>query len=243
METLTKQNTFLSNNKFQSLRSCLKNGLKESAWRSLSFWWQVLSTNALSLTRSLRQYVILGWVAGKELYSNDRKFVGAVLLMVSLVFWWAHLFFDYNVIIEGWYYKNWFFWFFTNREELTIGTGLTGFFLLCPPKWGYRFLLVPVIIFFFTEVIYQSFQISHWTHFYISMFSVERGWQLGVFIPVAIFSAVKVIDYITYTKYHLKDGNMARITGIIKTPGISAEQKMDILEKLVVEQENFNSRI
>jgi hypothetical protein len=226
---------------FNHLKQCSKNGLKElrSQWRS--FWCLVSFTSASTLQK-IRLYATLGCLAGKEVYSNDRKFAGTVLLMVSLVFWWAHLFVDHTVVISGWHYKNWFFWFFTNREELTIGFGLLGFFLICPLKWGYKYALAPIIVYFFSEVVYQSLQISHWTHFYRSMFSAERSWQLLITLPVIIFSAIKVIDYIAYTKYHLKDGNIARLTGILNLP-IPWEEKRKYLEVLNKEMQNFNDRV
>jgi hypothetical protein len=220
----------------------LRNGLKKSRSRWRSFWLLVSFTSAPTLQK-IRLYATLGCLAGKEIFSNDRKFVGSVTLMVSLAFWWAHLFFDYSTVIEGWYYKNWFFWFFTNREELTIGFGLIGFFLICPTKWDYKYALVPMIVYLLSEVVYQSFQITHWTHFYKSLFSSERGWQLGLFVVVLILSAVKVIDYIAYTKYHLKDGNAGRIVGIWRAPDTSRDVKCDIMEKLAAESENLNARI
>lgn len=213
----------------------------------LSLLWQSFYLRASSLTQQTRQrihqYAILGCLAGKELYSNNRKFAGAVTVMVGLSFWWAHLLFDYTVIIEGWYYKNWFFWLFTNREELTIGIGLIGFFLMCPVKWGYKYALVPFIVFMLSEVVYQSFQISHWTHFYISMFAADRSWEMAILIPAIILSGAKVLDYAAYRKYHQKDGNTARIIGVIKMHGVPLEQKMDVLEILVKEYENYNERI
>lgn len=75
------------------------------------------------------------------------------------------------------------------------------------------------------------------------MFSPERGWQLGLFIPVLILSAMKVIDYIVYAKYHLKDGSICRIAGMIKAPGLTPDEKMPFLDKLVDEYQNFNARI
>jgi hypothetical protein len=228
--------------KTNHLFKCLKNGLRE-----FYLLWQWFSLQSQSLRQqtllTIRQYVTLGWIAGSEVYANDRKFSGLITGLVGLSFWWAHLFFDYTTVIPGWYYKNFFFWFFTNREELTIGFGLIGFFLICPVKWGYKYALVPLIVFMLSEVIYQSFQISHWTHFYISMFSWDRAWQLLLLVPVLIFSGVKVLDYAAYRKYHQKDGDVARIIGIIKAPGIPVEKKMDIMEKLVAESENFNNRI
>ena len=222
-----------------------ESGLEESYGRQLSFY-----LSRLQCWLQTRLSVIRGCHAGnlivttfKESASNDRVFVGLVMLAVSPVLWWAHLFFDWNAVVPGWFYKNWFFWFFTNREELTFGIGLTGFFLLCQQKWGYRYLLVPIVALCVSEVIYQSFQISHWTHFYRPMWGPERGWELGLVVLFAVFAIWKAINYTVYRKYHLKDGNVARLIGIIKAPGISIEKKMDILEQLVSETENYNARV
>lgn len=226
------------------------NGLGELYGRLLSFLSSVLPTLRQQTRKMSRHLVTRGSLVGrsvittiKESASNDRVFVGLVMLMVSPVLWWAHLFFDHEVVIEGWYYRNWFFWVFTNREEMTFGVGLTGFFLLCQQKWGYRYLLTPFVALCACEIVYQSFQISHWTHFYRPMFGPERSWEPGLVILIAVFALWKAINYTVYRKYHLKDGNVARLIGIIKAPGISLERKMDILEQLVDETENYNARI
>lgn len=239
MKTAT---TFLNfyNYKRQSL--WLRNGLKESRLLWLSFWSLVLVISGAIRQKTL-QYVTLGCLAGREVYSNDRHFVGLVALMVSPVFWWAHLFFDHTTVIQGWYYKNLFFWFFTNREELMIGFGLLGFFLLCPTKWGYRYLLTPVVALCFSEIIYQSFQISHWTHFYNPMWSRERGWQLAVLVLVGVFSLYKAINYAVYRRCHLDEGNKSRIVGVVVAPKLSWGEKEPHLEKLKDEYNNYNSRV
>ena len=232
-------------------RKLCGNGLEGSSGQLLLPWWSALCTSKLrNLRRMIQSLVIRGCLVGnlvkvtfKESATNNRIFVGLVLLVVSPTLWWAHLFFDHKVIIEGWYYRNWFYWFFTNREEFTFGLGLTGFFLLCQQKWGYRYLLTPIVALCACEVIYQSFQIDHWTDFYNPMWSTERGWELGLVVLLAVFALWKAINYTVYRKYHLKDGNVARLIGIIKAPGISVEQKMNILEKLVSESENYNARV
>ena len=245
MKTSLIARNFLVVNLKQKPLLC-ENGVEGSYGPLLRFWFWVSS---LSL-QATRQFVTRGCLAGnlivttfKESASNDRVFVGLVLLTVSPVLWWAHLFFDYNTVIPGWYYKNWFFWLFTNREELTFGVALTGFFLLCQQKWGYRYLLTPIVALCACEVIYQSFQIDHWTDFYNPMWSSERGWELGLFILILVFALWKAIDYTVYRKYHLNDGNKARLIGIIKAPGISPEHKVQILERIVDETENYNARI
>jgi hypothetical protein len=61
----------------------------------------------------------------------------------------------------------------------------------------------------------------------------------GMSVPALYVSA----NYLLYRKYHLKDGTVARIIGIAKLPGMSAEEKMIHIEKLVKESEEFNARI
>jgi hypothetical protein len=51
------------------------------------------------------------------------------------------------------------------------------------------------------------------------------------------------MDYLCYRKYHLRDGNLARIKGIISAPNIPAEQKLAHLETLIAERENYNNRV
>lgn len=243
MKALTSK-LFKLNNK--PLQLCV-NGLDELPGRWLSSCWSQLRSSLLK--QRTRLSATLGCLAGnikatvRESISNDRIFVGLVMIACTPACYWAYLFFDWNTVVPGWYYRNWFFWFFTNREELTFGVGLTGFFLLCQQKWGYRYLLVPVVGLNFSEVVYQSFFISHWTHFYRPMWAPERSWELGLFIVLLTFAAWKFIDYTVYRRYHLKDGNTARISGILRAPGLTTDQRFNLLERLIDEQENFNGRI
>lgn len=198
-------------------------------------------------------------VAYNEILSNNRVFVGFVMLVGVAPLYWAHLFFiNEDLIKEGivspvafiadpvnkaWFYRQWFYWFFTNREEFALILFLTGGFLLCKTdiKWGWKYAVVPVIAVNLCEVIYQTVYISHWSHFYRSLFSYERGWELFAGVVAFLYAGYKISDYLIYRKYHTKDGNVARLIGIVKTPGLPAEKKMDILEHLVKESENYNA--
>lgn len=235
----------------------LKNGL----WRYVSP--SLSSPPDLRLWGLLTHHVIRGCLAGKtrvsvafnELLSNRRAFVGFVMLVgVAPLLYWAHLFFINTKIPHlfafitdpyqaKWFYHHNYYWLFTNREELGFGFALSGFFLLCQQKWGYRFLLVPLVAGCLSEVIYQSLQIDHWSDFYTPIWSKVRSWQIAAFAIPAMYATWKAIDYTIYRKYHLSDGNVARIIGMIKAPGISAERKITILEDLVKESENFNERV
>lgn len=150
----------------------------------------------------------------------------------------GHHFFDEKVILEGFYYKNPYFWFFTQREEFLVIFSGTGYFLIEPQKWAWKYVMVLAVSFMITEVIYQSFFIDSWDDFYVT-----PSWEYWVLTPIALFSLWKVVNYNAYRIYHLRDGTSARIKGIIRTPGISLEVKMKHLETLIEEQENYNARV
>lgn len=199
-------------------------------------------------------------VGYNEILSNNRVLVGVLCLTGVAPIYWAHLFFINPDLIDAgiampfafindpyqvdWFYHRNFYWLFTNREEFAIGLLLTGGFLLCKTdiKWGWKYAAVPVITVCFAEVLYQSVFISHWTHFYRPFWSAERGWELALFTLTLLFAGYKVLDYFCYRKYHTKDGNIARLFGMIRVPGIDAERKITELNKLVTESENYNAR-
>lgn len=56
-------------------------------------------------------------------------------------------------------------------------------------------------------------------------------------------SFIICIDYLVYRLEHLRRGNLCRIIGLIKSPGLTWEEKGPHLEKSVKEFENYNSRI
>jgi hypothetical protein len=164
--------------------------------------------------------------------------LGVVVGMVAFPAWKCHLFFDINQEIDGFYYVNWAVYFNTIRAYICGIFIAIGFFIAAPQKWKFKWWALPLVIFCATEIYEQSFY-DHWTDFYNSM----PLWQEMTLIIVSIVPFFFSIDYLVYRKYHLKDGNMARIIGLIKAPGLTADQKMVHLEKLVEECENFNARI
>jgi hypothetical protein len=174
----------------------------------------------------------------KEVLSNKRLMSGLVVGLVAFPAWKCHLFFDIKERIEGFYYVNWVFYFNTIRAYLCGIFIATGFFIAAPQKWKFRWWALPVVIFCATEIYEESFY-DHWTDFYNSM----PLWQEMTLIAVSIVPFFFSVDYLVYRKYHLKDGNLARIIGLIKAPGLTADQKMVHLEKLAEECENFNARV
>lgn len=226
---------------------------------SLLPYWEPLQSNLASLTRQMA--APLGWSVGNlkvemnEAMTNGRVMVGYVLMGVGALSYEAHLLFIHPEIYSPFafindpevpkgvfYYKRWFYWFFTNREEFLFIFASAGMFLRLPSKWGFRYLAVPVIAWLVCEVLYQTFFISHYTHFYTSFFTRERGWELFVILVAVVFGLFKALHYSAYRKYHLKDGNAARIMGVFMLD-IPWDQKKEHFETLKEEMENYNSRV
>lgn len=173
-----------------------------------------------------------------ELSSNKRFIAGVWLIAVTPLVFWGYRFFDVEVRNYDWYYINWSFFMFQIKEEAAGIVAALGFFLVLPQKWAFRWFCIPLAIFCATEI-FLMWGYDDWKDFHAAM----PGWQVLTVvltgIPALFFSA----DYLIYRKYHLRDGNTARIRGIIRTPGLTTEQRIVLLEQLINEQENYNARI
>lgn len=115
---------------------------------------------------------------------------------------------------------------------------MVGGFIAMPQKWSFRWWALPFAFFSITEI-YDRY-------FYDDYLDFQQGlpaWRFVGIVSLCVPAVLFSMDYLLYRKYHLKDGNSMRVKGIIRTPGVDADKKMNILESLMVEQENFNARI
>lgn len=202
-------------------------------------WMAVLQTCldglvAVTMERS-RTHLLL---SVKEALSNKRLMVGLMVGMVAFPMWKCHLFFDIDQEIAGFYYVNWAFYFNTIRAYICGIFLAIGFFIAAPQKWGFKWWALPLAIFCATEIYEQSLY-DHWTDFYNPM----PAWQQMTLIIVSMVPLFFSIDYLVYRKYHLKDGNIARIKGVIRMPNTDIKVKYELLEKLIAESENYNARV
>jgi hypothetical protein len=241
MENLTKS---IYNQHKPLQERCEEDGIGERSLQDLVFSY-CLEFWESSLLPLWHKLVTLGSLAGNsicvawsEVTTNNRKLVGLVMMAMGALMYEAHQLFDPNVMLKGFYYHNPYFWFYTQREEFLVIFGGTGYFLIEPQKYAFKYVLVFAVSFMITEVIYQHFFIDSWDDFYVT-----PDWQYWVLNPVLVLCLYKIIDYAVYRKYHLKDGNTARIRGIIALPNVDPETKIKHLVKLIEEQENFNARV
>jgi hypothetical protein len=182
----------------------------------------------------MRQIIV---TAVNELWSNKRTRIGFVVGLLAVPSWFSQFFFDINARYDWFYYVNWVFYFNTIRAYLVILFISVGGFLILPTKVGYRWIAAPLTAFACIEIYEQSLY-TDYTDFYKAMPDYEP-WTL---IVLSAFALVMVVNYLCYRKYHLKDGNAARVIGVLRMD-VSWEMKKELLLKLKEESENYNNRI
>jgi hypothetical protein len=176
-------------------------------------------------------------VSSKEAWSNDRFRLGMAVGMVAFPAWKCHIFFDITARNPEWYFVNWVFYLNTIRPYLSAIFLSAGLFICAPQKWGFRWVALPVVVFCISEIVSQSFY-TNWTDFYQPM----PAWEICLLILAVTPAFMFSMDYLLYRKYHLKDGNAARVLGIMQLD-IPWDEKKKHLETLKEEMENYNARI
>jgi hypothetical protein len=186
----------------------------------------------------MRQIIV---TAASEAWTNKRVRVGYVVGLLAVPSWFSQLLFDINARDFSWYYVNWVFYINSIRLYVCVSFLLIGFFIAAPQKWKFRFWALPVVTFLVTQV-YEISYYTSWKDFYWE-YNPPAWWQVTAIIIVSVPALLISINYLLYRKHHLQDGNIARVFGMIKAPGIPAEEKINHLLKLVDESENFNARV
>jgi hypothetical protein len=209
-----------------SLRHFLSSQLEPSYYSALE---AVLAHPGIQIFRA----------AFRELASNRRHLFGGGLLVVGCASGMLYHFFEPLTINKDWYFLNWYYFLYTIREELTLAFWAVGTFLLLPSKYKLAFIPCTLAL---------AYSIAYIIHYYFFVDSLESFhadiymtmWVAAVSLALGFIIS---IDYLCYRKYHLKDGNAARIIGIAQTPGISNDSKIAIMNTLIDESQNYNARI
>jgi hypothetical protein len=183
------------------------------------------------------QILLLLVVSSKEAWSNNRFRFGIAVGMMAFHAWKCHSFFDINVRDYNFYYINWVFYFHEIRPYMCGIFLATGFFIAAPMKWGFKWWSLPVVIFCGTQI----YEMSNY-HDYSDFHKQMPDWQFFTVFAFAVVSMYFSMNYLLYRKYHLKDGNAARVMGIMQLD-IPWDEKKKHLETLKEEMENYNARI
>lgn len=174
-----------------------------------------------------------------ELVSNTRHIIGGGLVVVGCASGMLYHLFDPLVINKEWYFLNWYYFLYTIREELTIGFWAVGMFLLLPTK--YKLAFVP-------STIMLAYSLSNIVNYYffvdsLASFHADIHYTIIVASVSAALGIIISADYLCYRKYHLKDGNLARINGVLQLKNLSDEEKVKHLNAQMEERLNYNARI
>lgn len=212
--------------------------------QSYSFWQSLSVSLQRSLSGSIHQFVNrvipdgLG-ASVQEVVSNQRHIAGIIFLLVvaplaSIMYQVC----DPAVRVEGWYYVNNYYFIYTISNYLMLAFASVGIFLLFPVKCktSYMAMIWP-FGYGISNIIYYTFFVQSNEQFHQPASFIL--FLLGVSAAAGLLLSA---DYLLYRRYHLKDGTIARMKGIIAAPGISAADKMRLLEDQSLELENFNQR-
>jgi hypothetical protein len=177
-------------------------------------------------------------VAAQEIIQNKRLLSGVVIVLLSPFSLMAYKLFDSTVDDRSWYFTSMYWYMWSVGPYICCLFWSVGVFLLFPTKSSFRYVaIIPGISFSATQIIHCTFFVHDHTSYHNHSLG-EITFGVGMALSILL-----CVDYVLYRKYHLKDGNTARIKGIIKAPGIDANTKVTILESLVEESENLYARV
>lgn len=143
--------------------------------------------------------------------SNKRVYLGLMLLLVvTPMSGVGYQLFDKHVHVEGWYYVNNFYLFLVLCPYISVVTALTGIFFLFPEnsKRAY-FLIIPAG--YHVGKILWLITVDSNEDFYRTVPSTF--WLLGA---LAAFVWLFTSNYLMGLHYHLHDGFVARVAGVVE---------------------------
>lgn len=220
---------------------CLPEDSRGDVLQTLKMNWSASTSQIVRLKvligRVVLNRILVTAVSFQEAWATKRFRVGVFVGAVAVPAWYSYRFFDINVRDYDFYFINWVFYFKEVHVYLSVIFVAIGAFLCCPTKLGFRWWALPAVMFCATEV----YQISNYTHYtdYVKGMPGWQGWSIVLcVIPAFFFTA----DYIAYRKYHLKDGTVARIVGVIEMD-IPWSAKESILKKEANDFRNLNARV
>jgi len=195
------------------------------------------------LVRVSRGMTVTLNVSLTEILGNKRLLVGlfTMLIIAPCAGGLFKIFNASTVMSEAWYspneyYGNYRYLLMGIRGNLFVLFSILGTFLLFPVKYKVSYFLGAPLGYVVAEIVKKCYAASN------EEFNSIAPLPSVVLCICLIIGFLLSVDYLLYRKYHLKDGTIARIVGLIKTPGIDAQTKLTLLEQQTLELENFNQR-
>lgn len=220
-------------------KSCERSNVSFSRWQSL------LRPAFTSLHNKV--HVLLVILTGRsvlatavnEVLASKRYTAGVIFLLVvaptSSIFYQL---FNPAVSNSQWYYLNTYYFLYTLSPYLMLFFASVGIFLLFPVKCKTAYLATVLPAgYALAKIIFYSLFVHSNEQFHLPM-----HWAVAIAGLCMAIGFLLAADYMLYRKYHLKDGIMARVKGIIAMPNVDSDTKLRLLELQQLEMENLNSK-
>lgn len=216
-----------------------KSQLNYGYWQRQS--WQALRSSLLARKRQLLRYAratsqvlrasLVALVA--ELSSNNRLLTALFLMLaIAPLSGTLYTFFDKTVVVDGWFFVNYFNLFVGLRGNLLTFFTILGIFFLFPARYKASYLLSAPLGFCVADALKKILATSNEEYNAIVTF------PYAILMVGLVLGLLLSIDYFLYKYHHIRRKYWAHIVGIIRTPGIPAEQKMKLLEGEIKEVES-----
>lgn len=183
-----------------------------------------LRSGFTSFSAPVRRAVASGLAASFKASANNRTYLALLLMLVAApLSGVAYQLFDSTAVVEGWYYKNYFYLLFVLSPHLHMVIALVGVFLLFNNDRGY-FVAIPAG--------YHVAQIM-W------LITVEKNADLhsvvpGAFLLVAMLATVVglfTFNYLMGLHYHKVLGPICSALGIANAPGVDDSTKVEVIRE------------
>lgn len=169
--------------------------------------------------------------------SNYRLYVGVwMIAVIAPLAGVSYHFFDRTVFDPAEYYGNAYYLLFAISPHVSLLISLTGVFFLFPKFSRAKFFLVVPSSYHLAKIIHL-WQVTSNAEYHEVL--PREFFLLGLTLTIVWFCTA---DYLMGLQFHKQDGIMARIEGILNSPGIDDHTKVEIARGQVADLKSLKSQ-
>lgn len=212
--------------------------------QSLLLRWQPLQELRLSsIKRRLKnahvfRAVLAGLSVIGEVTGNSRYCAGLVLLfVVSPLVGISYNLFD-KTPDYSWFYHSAYYFIYILSPYLMLLVASVGVFLLFPTEGKNAYIVsVPLAGYALSKIIFYSFFVDSNETFYMPV-----HWVVFVSGFCLVIGFLLSVNHLIFLYNHRKRSIQARWKGIIQLPGVSADEKVKLLENQFADLMDYNTK-
>jgi hypothetical protein len=225
----TSSNIFSTKPKFLC-ESKISSGHWWSYWLSVLALWPSHVRMSLLYQLAHASRAIRATLLARQ--TNNRVYVGIVILALAPVCEVVYRLFKEQINPNA--YWDTYYFLYTVGPHLNIIATLTGVFLLFPSKHKTRYIIIIPVMYKFAKIVWLS-TVTNNEDFHRS---VPLSYLLiGALTATAWFL---IFDYLMSLHFHKKMGTVARIVGILTSPGIDEKKAYTIARQEAINYQTLN---